>query len=159
MKYFQNYTSLPKGAVQKIEQLQKKRYLKGNGATTEVSEEIMRKLKEVFNHTKKVRKVFVSTMRFINNLKKSDYWYKIKDIEARLQSKGTGLPSENIEQIINRIEMEANEFITWNKFQAFFSKVGRPSDFFLEETGLKIHQNDRIAPQLNSEEDSIHSSS
>ena len=144
LKYFTNYET-PDDLAEKMQEFQKTnqsmnmslrkspaRSTKGGGFeeddqdVIELATKHMDFFKKVFESMPKKRQAYGETMQFVDRIRGDDHYIGSRRDPARRQAHNFTLPSENVEEVINRVETEAEKYISWDDFVQFFTRRGRP---------------------------------
>ena len=62
----------------------------------------------------------------MQNIKSSNFFFHDRAENVRLKAKHFNLDSETLEEVINRIKLEAECYIEWEDVLDFFTRRGRP---------------------------------
>lgn len=137
LKYFTNYET-PDDLAEKMGEFNKTQSTKKSPSRStrgfdeddqdiiEVAAKHMQFFKDIFDSMPKKRQAFAETMSFIDSIRGDDRYVLGRRDPARRKSQHFELESENIEQTLNRLEMEAEKYISWDDFVQFFTRRGRP---------------------------------
>jgi len=129
MKYFLNYET-PADLADKIQVSGKKKSKKvtedDDDEFVELLAEHLQFFKDTFDALPRKHDAFVETIILLDEIRGNEYFPSIKGALGRKKSKNHDLPNETIEETINRIENEAEGFISWDEFSQFFTRRGRP---------------------------------
>lgn len=82
--------------------------------------------KEKFEAQPKKRNAYAETIKFIDDIRGSDHYKVCRFDPGRRKAMKFDLPNENIETVLNRMENEAEKYISWDDFVQFFTRRGRP---------------------------------
>lgn len=89
--------------------------------------------KEAFETLEKTPEnyVYVSDLlKFIRNSQKYEY---MSQENARRVSEKFSLPNEKIDEVLKRLEKEADDHLDWDEFLEFFTRRGRPKYFIIDK--------------------------
>jgi len=139
LKYFTNYET-PDDLAEKMQEFNKTqtsfrksptKSVKGgfdedDQDIIELATKHMDFFRKVFDSMPKKRQSYVETMSFIDRIRGDDHYIGSRRDPARRKANNFTLPSENIEEVINRVETEAEKYISWDDFVQFFTRRGRP---------------------------------
>lgn len=90
--------------------------------------EIMSFARSVFDSLDSPSPEQVTTSDFISTLKSQTLIQENLHIEARSPQGLPSIPSETLEELLNRIVKEAPDWLTWEEFVRYFSIEGRPAE-------------------------------
>jgi hypothetical protein len=139
MKYFLNY-ELPAGmqatATSQAKTSGKRKDVRvledDDSNLVELSQEACDFFAGVFDNMEKRTGNYVVTILLIDEIRAQDTYQLIKQQVGRRKAAKYVLPSETIEEVIDRIENEAENSIDWKEFMEFFTKRGRPSTMIIK---------------------------
>lgn len=69
---------------------------------------------------------YVTTSELIEYVRRSPLYSELRKRVVRLQSKKGELPQETLEQLLKRIEENAEEYLTLPEFMSYFTRRGSP---------------------------------
>jgi len=137
LKYFTNYET-PDDLAEKMGEFQKTQSTRKSPSRStrgfeeddqdiiEVANKHMQFFQQIFDAQPKKRQAFVETMSFIDSIRGDDRYVMCRRDPARRKAQHFDLQAENIEQTLNRLEMEAEKYISWDDFVQYFTRRGRP---------------------------------
>jgi len=91
-----------------------------------LDKDVVEILESLFKQMEKTEGGFVKTIEFLNEIRSHQRYLKIAGLVGREKSDKFNLPTESVEETLNRIEKEADDFIEWTEFMEFFTRRGRP---------------------------------
>jgi len=146
LRYFTNYET-PDSLAEKLGEEPKKKSQKltadNDEDFIEINPDHLKFFKEIFDTLPKKQNSFVETIIFIDEIRKNEHYkFVARDVGRRKAAK-YDLQSETVEEVINRMENEAEGCISWEEVIQFFTRRGRPlyfiSSLVLISLGICYH--------------------
>jgi len=150
LKYFTNYQT-PKSLClcENRETKRSNNFHKeeNNFDLLEITPEIQRFLRQNFDTLLEKNSTLVETIFLIDKLRSEELYDVYKKAFARRKCLESGLGDETVEEVLNRMEFEANKYLCWSEFIAYFTRRGK-----LKESWNEVEENQ---PSLNDEEEDL----
>jgi len=84
-------------------------------------------VKKEFDLTPHENEDFVCKVDFLNKVRKSPTYYKIRELLARDKAYKGELEPETVDEMLQRLEVEADYYVEWEDVLDFFTRKGRPA--------------------------------
>ena len=130
LKYLTNYETPPIHLLGNIELNQrgdvpKQKIDDQEDDCVDLCKESLKFFEDIFKEMNQIQG-FVETIYFVDTIRGDERYKTFKKDLARRSSGSLDLGCETVEEVINRLEMEADKYINWEDFISFFTIRGRP---------------------------------
>jgi hypothetical protein len=92
----------------------------------DLPEEYMQIVQDLFNSMPRHTRDKVSTYKFLTTIRRDPQVKGFLSMRARETPKQSDIPGESLNELLARIEEEADAMITWHVVLGYFSRRGQP---------------------------------
>lgn len=103
----------------------------------DIPKNYMQIIQDLFDSTPRHTRDKVSTYKFLTTLRRDPQVKGFLSMRARETHKLSDIPGESLNELLDRIEEEADALITWHEVLGYFSRRGKPSIEQLNELRKK----------------------